>query len=116
MMVSTTKILVLLLPLLVMISFVAGWIDGKIRFRKIKNSQILMRKILYASFLFIISITLPFIVWIGVFDTVGVTLGAILLGAASVVLVFLLGEWFPEKDFYSKPPKLYASYCLRRKL
>ena len=88
---GTVKIMALFIPLLVVVTFLAGWWDGKIRFRKIRNSQILKRKILYAAFLFAVTLGLVFIVWIGEFNTLAVTLGAILLSAAAVVLVYLLG-------------------------
>ena len=68
--ISTTKILVLLIPVLVIIAGHVGYIDGKVRFRKIKNSKILQRKILYASILFIVSVALAVIVWISGFDTI----------------------------------------------
>jgi uncharacterized membrane protein/rubredoxin len=89
--VSTNKILVLFIPLVVILAALAGWLDGRIRFRKIRNSQILKRKILYAIILFVVSLGLAFDVWTGGFNTLVVTLGAILLSAAAVVLVYLLG-------------------------
>jgi uncharacterized membrane protein len=89
--VSTNKILVLFLPLLVIITFLVGWVDGKIRFRKIRNSQILKRKILYASFLFAIAIGLALAVWLGNFPAFVPALLAIFLSAGAVVLSSLLG-------------------------
>ena len=91
MVLGATKVLVLFIPVLVVIAFVAGWVDGKVRFRKIRNSQILKRKILYGILLFVAALAQVFVVWIGMFDTAGVTIGAILLSGAAVVLVFLLG-------------------------
>jgi rubredoxin len=88
---GTTKIITLITPLLVIITFWVGWWDGRIRFRKISNSQILKKKILYAISLFIVSVALAIVVWIGAFETPGFIAGVILLSAAAVVLVFLLG-------------------------
>jgi uncharacterized membrane protein len=91
MLVGTVKILSLLLPLVVILAFLVGLWDGHIRFRKIGNSKILKTKIIYAVFLFIVSAALAVIVWTGEYSAFGVTLGAILLGAAGIILVFLLG-------------------------
>ena len=90
-MVSTTKVIVLFIPVLVVIAGLVGWVDGRVRFRKIRNSQILKRKIVYAIFLFVISIGLTLIIWIGEFSTFVFTLVAILLSATAVILIYLLG-------------------------
>jgi hypothetical protein len=91
MLVSTTKILTLLLPFLVIATFWLGWWDGRVRFRKIRNSRILKMKILYAGLLFIITVGLGLVVWTGELGTAGYIWGALLLGAAGFVLVILLG-------------------------
>jgi len=88
---DATKVLSLLFPLVVALAFLAGWIDGKVRFRKIRNSRVLKRKILYACFLFAASIGVVLDTWLGGFSTTGATLVDILLGAAAVVLVYVLG-------------------------
>jgi uncharacterized membrane protein len=90
-MLDTTKVLVLFMPLLVAAAFTVGWIDGKIRFRKIRNSEILKKKILYACLLFVLSLGLTFVVWIGEFSSVVASSGAILLSSILFVLVFILG-------------------------
>jgi uncharacterized membrane protein len=89
--VGTVKILSLLIPLVVVIAFLVGLWDGRVRFRKIGNSRILKTKILYAVFLFVVSVALAFVVWAGEYGASGAILGAILLSAAALVLVFLLG-------------------------
>ena len=89
--VSTTRILVLFIPLLVIVTFLAGLVDGRIRFRKITNSQILKRKILYAVLLFFVSLALALIIWIFGFNSLVTTLISILLGAIAVFLSYLLG-------------------------
>ncbi|HTY82462.1 MAG TPA: hypothetical protein VMB24_06730 [Dehalococcoidales bacterium] len=91
MMISTTKIVALLIPFMVIITFWVGWWDGKVRFRKIRNSTILKTKILYAILLFVVTCALAVVVWAGAFKTTGYTLGAIFLSLAGFVLVFLLG-------------------------
>jgi len=89
--VSSNKVIALFVPVLVIIAGLVGWVDGRVRFRKIKNSQILKRKIFYAIFLFVISIGLTLIIWTGEFSTLVFTLVAILLSAAATVLIYLLG-------------------------
>ena len=89
--ISTTKIVAIFLPLVIILAFWVGWWDGRIRFRKIKNSQILKRKIVYACFFFAVSLGLVAVVWAGGFGSVVSTLATILLSAAAVVLSILLG-------------------------
>jgi hypothetical protein len=88
---SSAKVLVLLVPLLVVVAFLMGWVDGRVRFRKIRNSQILKKKIVYAIVLFVVSSGLAADIWIGAFDNPAVTIVAVVLSGAAVVLVFLLG-------------------------
>jgi hypothetical protein len=88
---DTLKVLVLFIPILVITAFTVGWIDGKVRFRKIRNSQILKRKILYACFLFVFSLALTIVVWAGEYNTVLASVSAVLLSGAAVVMVFFLG-------------------------
>jgi len=92
--ISTTKVLALFLPILVIIAFVVGLTDGRIRFRKIKNSQILKKKILYGSVFLVFSLGLALSVWLGGLGTVLLNTVAIVLAAASlycVVVLSLLG-------------------------
>ena len=87
---GTTRVLALLLPLAVALSFAVGWLDGKVRFRKVSNSRVLKRKVLYAALLLVVSIGLAFTVWLGAFATAAVLIGAIVLSAVAVVLTTLL--------------------------
>jgi hypothetical protein len=89
--ISTTKIIAIFLPAVIILAFWVGWWDGKLRFRKINNSQILKRKILYAICLFAVSLGLVTIVWAGGFGSWVSTLASILLGAVAVVFAILLG-------------------------
>jgi uncharacterized membrane protein len=89
--ISTAKVLVLFIPLTVLLAFAVGWADGKVRFRKIGNSKILKTKILYACLLFAVSLALAIAVWMGALNAVGTVILALLLNAAALVLVFLLG-------------------------
>jgi O-antigen/teichoic acid export membrane protein len=90
--VSAAKLLALLLPFLAAAAFLAGWVDGRARFRKIRNSAILKRKIGYAAVLLAVSSGLAAAVWAGGYGTVGATLAAILLSAAAVGCVYVLGR------------------------
>ncbi len=89
--VDTTKILALLTPVVTAITFAVGWLDGRIRFHKIKISRILKRKVLLAAILLVISLAVTLIVWLTGFDTAAIEIVVILLGAANLVVVFLLG-------------------------
>ena len=89
--ISTAKVLVIFIPLVVLLAFAVGWVDGKTRFRKIGNSRILKTKLVYACLLFVVSLALAAVVWMGAFAAVAMTLLALLLNAAALVLVFLLG-------------------------
>lgn len=88
---STSQILALFLPIVVIVAFVAGWLDGVVRFRKVKNSQILKRKIIYALCLLVVSLALALFYWLGASGGL-LTWSAILLGAVAVILAALLGR------------------------
>ena len=88
--IDATKIIVLFIPILVIAAGIAGWLDGRVRFHKIKNSMILKRKIVYAIILFIISLALAVTIWTGGTDSWVFALGA-LMSLAAVVMVYLLG-------------------------
>jgi hypothetical protein len=89
--VDATKIIVLLQPLVVVAVILLGILDGKIRFRRIKNSQILKRKIVYGIILWVVSAGSAAIIWSNSFASVALSSLAVLLAAAAVVLVLLLG-------------------------
>ena len=80
----------LLLPLLVLIAFLVGLADGRIRFRRLKNSQILKKKIIYGSLFFVFSIGLALSVWLGGLGTVLLNSIAVVLAATSLACVVLL--------------------------
>lgn len=92
--ICTIKLMALLLPLLVLIAFLAGLLDGKTRFRRLGHSQILKSKMFYGSFFFIFSVAMALVVWLKGFNTVVLTWVAVLLAAAGVgcnVVLALLG-------------------------
>lgn len=62
-MLMTVKLMVLLLPLLIIGAFFVGMLDGVTRFRKIKVSEILRKKVLYGITFFALSIILNILVW-----------------------------------------------------
>jgi rubredoxin/uncharacterized membrane protein len=101
MLVDTTKILLLLVPVLVIAAGVIGFIDGRVRFRKIKNSMILKRKIVYASLLFVVLTAQTVIVWIfgftGIITAVSIVLGAVAIGL--IVLLSRLGVSIMDSAF-----------------
>lgn len=99
--VDTTKILVLLVPIMVIIAGIMGFVDGKVRFRKVKNSMILRRKILYASILFVVVTAIAVIIWVFGFsmvvNAVAAVLAAIALGL--IIVLALLGTSINEAAF-----------------
>ena len=100
--INATKVMVLLIPILVIIAGTVGFVDGRVRFRKIKNSTILKRKIIYASILFIFSIALAVIVWMEGFNRVIFTSLDALLAAVmvvSIIILALLGTSIAEAAF-----------------
>jgi uncharacterized membrane protein/rubredoxin len=103
--IDTSRILVLIIPVMTIIAGVLGFIDGKVRFRKIKNSTILQRKILYATILFIDSAVLAVIIWKFGFDTIISTSVAAFLAAIAlglVIVLSLLGTSILEAAFPGK--------------
>ena len=100
--ISATRVLVLLIPVLVIISAIVGYIDGKVRFRKIKNSRILQKKIYFAVGLFIVAAALAVVIWIfgldtAIFASVSAGLAAIEVGLVTVLA--LLGTSIMESAF-----------------
>ena len=89
-MISTTKIMSLFLPLVVVIAFTVGLVDGQIRFHRFKNSQILRKKIIYGILFFIFSLGLALSVWLGGLGTVLLNSIALVLSAASLACVVML--------------------------
>jgi uncharacterized membrane protein len=85
------KVLVLLLPIVTVITFGAGWLDGTTRFRKIANSRILKVKIVLGSVYFIVSLSMTLVVWMGVFNSSAVNFITLLLSVIGVALVSVLG-------------------------
>ncbi len=91
---STIKVMVLFLPLLVLIAFMAGLLDGKTRFRRLDRSHILKSKMLYGSIFFVLAIALALLVWLGGLGSVTLIAIAVALAAGGVacsVLLALLG-------------------------
>ena len=84
---STTKIIATVFPLVMAIAIVLGLLDGAKRFRRIFNSAILKRKIVYGSSLFVISVALAVIVWM---DSTPFQIAAVVLAAGGLVFVILL--------------------------
>jgi uncharacterized membrane protein/rubredoxin len=92
--ICATKVMALFLPLLVIIAFLVGLLDGKTRFRRLNRSHILRMKIIWGSIFFIIAVGLPLSVWLGDLGSVLTTSIAVVLSAAGVactVVLSLLG-------------------------
>jgi uncharacterized membrane protein len=103
--VNANKVLVLFIPGVVVIAGIVGFIDGKVRFHKVKNSAILKRKIALAIILLIVSIAFTVIYWIFGFDSIVTSVIAGLLVAAAlglIVALSLLGTSIIEAAFPGK--------------
>ena len=62
---DTLKILSLLLLPAAAAAFGAGVIDGRLRFKRLRRSPILLRKLILASLLFLASLGLALLLWFG---------------------------------------------------
>jgi uncharacterized protein (DUF983 family) len=62
-MLMTVRLMVLLLPLFIILAYFVGMLDGVTRFRKIKVSEILKKKVIYGIIFFALSIVLNILVW-----------------------------------------------------
>ena len=100
--ICAVKIMTLFLPLLVLIAFLVGLLDGKTRFRRLDRSHILKRKILWGSLFFVFSVGLALSVWLGVLGDVVTTSVAVALaagGVACTVVLSLLGTQILNSAF-----------------
>jgi hypothetical protein len=88
--VCTTKVMALFLPLLVLIAFLVGLLDGKIRFRRFGNSHILKSKMVYGSIFFVLSVGLALSVWLGGLGSIVMTSIAVVLAAGGVACSVVL--------------------------
>lgn len=88
---STAKLLSPLLPLLVIVAFLAGVADGKVRFRRIDRSLILKQKVLYGLLFFLFSVGLSLVVWFGGLTNPLYAALAIFLSTATVFFSLMLG-------------------------
>jgi hypothetical protein len=61
--VYTVKLTALALPVLVLAAFLAGLVDGTIRFRRIDRSRILKTKAVYGALFFIFAAAVALVVW-----------------------------------------------------
>jgi O-antigen/teichoic acid export membrane protein len=92
--ISTIKIIALFLPLVVLIAFLAGLLDGKTRFRRLDRSHILKTKIVYGSLFFVFSVGLALLVWLaGLGSVLLISIAAILAvaGVGCTIVLALLG-------------------------
>jgi rubredoxin/uncharacterized membrane protein len=88
--ICTTKVMALFLPLLVLIAFIVGLLDGKTRFRRLGHSQILKKKMIYGGLFFMFTLGLALLVWLGGFSSVLLTWATVVLATGSVVFSVVL--------------------------
>jgi len=89
--VSALKFMSLFLPLLVAASLFVGWLDGRVRFKKIGRSLILKRKLVLASLFLLFSVVLALLVWLRGVGSPGSLALAILAALAAFACSFWLG-------------------------
>ncbi len=103
--ICTTKMLVLFLPLVVLLAFLVGLLDGMIRFRKIGKSHILKTKVVLGIILFVLSVGLASVVWSKGFVDPVYTVSAIVIDVvalACIVVLSLLGTSISNSAFPGK--------------
>lgn len=100
--ISAIKVIALFLPLVVLIAFLAGLLDGKTRFRRLGRSHILKTKIVYGSLFFVFSVGLTLVVWLAGLGSITLISLAVALAAGSVactVVLALLGTQILNSAF-----------------
>jgi O-antigen/teichoic acid export membrane protein len=100
--ISTIKVIALFLPLVVLIAFLAGLLDGKTRFRRLDRSHILKTKIVYGGLFFIFSVGLALVVWLAGLGSIPLISVAVALASGSVactVVLALLGTQILNSAF-----------------
>ncbi len=88
--ISTTKVLSLFLPLVVLLSFLLGLLDGKTRFRKFGNSRILKTKIVLGIVLFVLVTGQTAVIWMEAFTQPVYMVVSIVIGLAALICIFIL--------------------------
>ncbi len=104
-MLMTVRLMVLLLPLLIIVAFFVGMLDGVTRFRKINVSEILRKKILYGIIYFALSIALNILVWTAGFlrgPVVALQIAVAALAVACATELGLLGRGIMDSAFPGK--------------
>ncbi len=88
------RLLSLFLPLLVAAAFLLGVKDGIVRFRSVKRSEILKKKVLFGLLYFAFALAVPLVVWLWGVDAAAPLAVALVLSAAGLacnVVLSLLG-------------------------
>jgi uncharacterized membrane protein len=89
--ICTIKVMALFLPLLVIIAFLAGLLDGKVRFRRLDRSHILKSKMIWGSLFFVLALGFALLVWLGGLGSITLISIATVLAAAGVACNMMLG-------------------------
>jgi O-antigen/teichoic acid export membrane protein/rubredoxin len=87
----SVKLMVLALPVLVLAAFLAGLVDGTIRFRRIGRSRILRTKTFYGTLFFVLAAGVALLVWTKGLDASGPRWASIVLDAGAVGCSAVLG-------------------------
>ena len=88
------RLMSLFLPLVVLLAFLLGVKDGRVRFRSVGRSEILKKKVLVGLLYFAFALALPLVVWlwgVGSAAPVAVALALVAAGLACNVVLSLLG-------------------------
>jgi len=87
------KALSLATPVVVIASMATGVLDGRVRFRRVRRSPLLKRKLLLASVFLASSALLALLLWLGELQSAAVIAGSVASAAVGLVASYLLGAW-----------------------
>ena len=88
---STEEVLSWFLPLLVAAAILAGFLDGRMRFKKIRRSPILKKKIVFAALFFVFSLAMALVIWLDAAAAGGFSVWVTALALLGFVCSFILG-------------------------
>ncbi len=87
----TLKFAALVLPVVTALTLAVGLYDGRLRFKTVRRSPILKRKVQLAAALFVVSLALAAAVWLAPISTTGLTPLVIIPAFLAFFSVFVLG-------------------------
>ena len=77
--------------LVVAAAILAGFLDGRVRFKRVRRSPILKKKIVLAALFFVFSLALALVIWLEAVATHGFNVWVTVLALLGFVCSFILG-------------------------